>query len=441
MKGPLALLAVVALGLAASYFLFKPVPPQAPSGPAGTPNPTPTAPTSADPKAGAPAGGPEAADRKAIDDYFTRLGKTLQLGDGKAIGALFDFQLMFDKLDQQGIMPMEVMAQREQFLQNMARQTGAQFAAIGPSISWNAHEIRALRWLDDARTEAVVYVRTVSVTNENNKYRWWLAKRNGAWRTYDMENFKENSRILTMMGIAVAAGKRQEAWSAKMPQLMQASQAVANGDFENADAMLKQLDGTEFPQVLESQRQKLIGDLCLQLGRWQEAIDAADRAEKLTGDAPIFNQLRAAAYIELKQPEKALACAQKYIDLLGPDAGVFALVALARAQMGQTKEAEQAFLDGLKDDPQSFFCLLQYAKFLPKERKGEIAAPFAKAKDPDEMLDRLGKALSQQQDPETLLAVCAAYRAVKPASGKEKQYETIAQLLLKAAPAPEAPSE
>lgn len=298
MKGLLALLAVVALGLTVSYFLFKPAPPQALSGPAGTQGPAQSPQPSADPNAGAPAAGAEAAGRQAIDAYFTRLGKTLQLGDGKAIAALFDFNLMFDKLEMQGIMPMELKAQRDRFVQGMAQQTGTQFAALGPAMSWNAHEIRALRWLDDARTEVVVYVRTVSVMNEHNKYRWWLAHRNGAWRTYDMENFKDNSRILTMMGIAVAAGKRQEAWSAKMPQLMQAAQAIATGDLENAEVMLKQLEGTEFPQVLESQRQKLISDVRLQQGKWQEAIDAADRAEKLTGDAPIFNQVRAAAYVE-----------------------------------------------------------------------------------------------------------------------------------------------
>lgn len=439
MKGLLILLAVVALGLAASFFLFKPLPPKAPSAPSGSPEasaPAGTSPPAASSSSGAPAAGSEAADRQSLDAFFTEMGKVFQSGRGEAIGERFDYETMFDLLAEERVLPSEAKQQRERIVQALRLGMNNQFAATGHMMAWNAHEIRALRWLSDDHSRAAVYLRVASVMGVTAKYRWWAVRRNNVWRTYDMEDLGTNIRISTMMGMGFAAGLHKNAWGTKVPQFMQASQAVALGDLANADLMLSQLEGVEFPPVLESLRLMLTGAVRLQQGKWQEAIDSADRAEKLTGDAPVFNQLRAAAYGELKQPEKALACAQKYIDLLGADADILSQVALARAQSGQAKEAEQAFVDGLKDDPQSFFCLLQYAKFLPKERKGEIAAPFAKLKDPDEMLDRLGKTLSTEQDADTLLAVCAAYRAVKPDSGKEKQYEKIAELLRNAAPAP-----
>ena len=81
---------------------------------------------------------------------------------------------------------------------------------------------------------------------------------------------------------------------------------------------------------------------------YDRVLDALDRCEKLGRPFPIADYLKAVAYNQLGDPEKALAAVERFEKVFGKDAEVLYERGQALEQLEQTDEALNAYRQGLE---------------------------------------------------------------------------------------------
>ena len=88
-------------------------------------------------------------------------------------------------------------------------------------------------------------------------------------------------------------------------------------------------------------------------GNYDKGLAFYDQAEALHKDLPALHYLRAIAYNQSNRPEKAIASAQKYIELLGEDAGAYVEIGQACEKLNRKADAVAAYKKGQADDPEN----------------------------------------------------------------------------------------
>ena len=370
-----------------------------------------------------------------INAFFADLGQAFLKADAAAIGRLFDSEMTFAALEKQGLLPAQVLRNRERVIQGLDQLLPAQMARTSQLMSWTRHEIRRVQFLK-GREEALVYVKLRNPQGVTLKQRWWIIRRKGAWRAYDFEDLNSSIRWSTSIGGGIAAAATRARWGPSVNTLARAAQLVAQQQLGQADALLRTIGQVKFPDALEAQRWMIVAVVRTAQQRYGEALKAIGRAESYQADMPILHFLRLESCIGIEDYGRALESGHKYVEQIGGDAETYGRMAWAHKRQGNQDKAMEYCLKGLRDDPQSVFCFIALVMILPDDRKPEAAPHFDKLGKPDVSFRAVADALLEEKDAAALKALIGLFRKKQPESPLADEYDRKLKKLEKAGPQP-----
>lgn len=346
-----------------------------------------------------------------IRQFYDDFGHATSKRGPARVKDVFDSRMTVRLLKQEKLLPGAYSRLSEDSLvKSVEQHLGQMLADPESGLTWKRFEIFRVLFNRD-ETKAVVYSRHWDTDGPPGKMRWWLSCRDGKWRAYDFEILEMSFRFSTGVGMGfMMAGPDNP-----LPRLMQAI-AVVEVDPEKGVKMLDELEGVEFPPSIESARLMAIASALNYLQRYEEALDAADRAISVKSDLPRLHLVYAACHNGLKQYEKALENAEQYAELLGTEADYYVEVGDAYAGMGRTADAIVAYESGLTDDPQSLHNILGLMKVLPDDQRDTLMTYYKQLDGLDESFNAMAEQLIQHEDATTLRTLIDTHKMAAPNS-------------------------
>lgn len=263
-----------------------------------------------------------------------------------------------------------------------------------------------------------------------SKMRWWVSKRQGTWRVFDMENLDVGMRITTLAGsiASLGVGEIQNIAQATN-KLRDALLAIAlQHDVAEADRKLQQIVAVKFPPRIEGLRLMTTGLVRIGQGRDKEAIDFLDRALDSHPDMPIIDLFKGIAYNHLSQWDKALKHLETYRDLLGDDANLCFELGESLRGVGRFPEAQTSYRKSLDYDPKHADAFVGLLRALgPADKKDDIGARFAKLDRLHENFQICAEDCRQARDGEALEQLALAMRKIDPKHESVDYYLVLAK--------------
>jgi tetratricopeptide (TPR) repeat protein len=351
----------------------------------------------------------ETAAIKASLDIYT---KAIAAEDWTKAADCFDTERMLREVQALGMLTNLNRRDEAGFATGVRRGLANSLSQPGNGLAVASVDVKLVKPLPD-KTEAVVYLRAHHPLIGKLKYRWWVKKRGSQWRIYDIEDLDGGLRVSNTMAAAVGSGPAGSVapWVGEAKNLQGAYQALASNDLESAEEAVKKLESAGFPPPIQAQVIAIKGIIANRQEKPDEALKLFDQAQALHGDLPALNYQRAVAYNLKGEPDKALALARKYLDLLGDDADVWYIAGEALEALDREDEALEAYRKGHDDEPANVDNLTAIARILPPEKAKELTDRFSRTL--KQTLDRgetFASVATEIEDGKVLEALVAAYR-------------------------------
>lgn len=349
---------------------------------------------------------PSAEEAAEFTKVLARFSDAIRDENGSALADLFDAERLYDELLRQGgenAVLRNTSAARSQFAAGF--RTGAKNTVFNPLLQWDTTTVRRIRWSAD-RSEAVVVAshrRALKVGDEEFpltlKMRWWFVRRSGAWRMYDIEDLDGGLRITALLS-ALASPE----FLPKLPELknavagfQDAQAALLQGDPDGIDEGLARCRRVELPPKVEAAVALLEAAAKIARADGAGALERIDAAERLNPDMPVRHALRATCLNLTGDHEAALAEAEAYVALLGPDENIDVQRGVALEGFNRRPEAAAAYRRALDDVPWSQDAFDGLRRTLTGDR-GELADRLAKAPDPGKLFEALARKAREDKD-------------------------------------------
>lgn len=293
-----------------------------------------------------------AADLPGVQKLMDQYAAALRAKDANAVAALFDPRRMIDEIQAQGANNLPT-RNKDQFAAGMMRGM-ANSMINNPALQYKKVEVRQFKPIA-GKAEGAAYARGHMNNGAQSKMRMWVCKTGsgGTWRIYDFEDLDGGIRISDFVAGAMASSGNgaPPPWLGQAQNLQRVTQAAFSNDIPGAKSALAAMEGVAFPPQIDALRLMMKGVVSVAEGKHQQGLTLYDQAEAKHQDMPALNYLRSIAYNQSNQPEKAIAAAQKYIDLLGDDAGAYLEIGQAYERLGKKPEALAAYKKGQADSP------------------------------------------------------------------------------------------
>jgi tetratricopeptide (TPR) repeat protein len=290
-----------------------------------------------------------------LKPFFKRLGEAFQNAEEQRIVAHFDADRMVDELLELGLMAEMIRQDRAEFAAGMRTGMRSSFVKQAPLLAWNDSDIKSIKKLE--LNEAVVIVRHTQVNGNILKMRWWVSKRLGTWKIYDMEDLDVGTRISSMMATAVGLIKDDPNRLADLQRtgnnLRDARLALQRQDADSADRLMRDIAHIRLTSPQEAIRLVIDGQIQYQRGQFENAIDTWDRAQAMNPDMPCVKFLKGSAYNRLGNGDKALKLIQDYRDWLGEDSSICQEIGQALRSLGRLDEARASYRKALDYNPRN----------------------------------------------------------------------------------------
>ena len=322
-----------------------------------------------------------------IKPLFQELGAALKKEDAARVASHFDADRMIDEFIAQDLLPADFVRNRHELTGQLQRNLAPSFQR-NTNLRWDDSEIRDVKKLEGADpgfNEATVIVRHRHPEGFFLRIRWWVTKRQGTWRLYDLEDLDTGLRTSSLPGTLkeVAAGQAHEVTRA-LPLLGQAiADVTVHNDPVGADQKLAQIAEVKLPRKIDAARHMITARLRAEQGRNEEALRHADQALELNPEMHVLNLIRGIAFNNQKQWDKALEHLKTYETLLGEDAPVCSQIGIALQEKRQFPEAAKYYrksLDFAPRQPDVFFNMMR--SLAPGDQKDDLGARFAKLDHP-----------------------------------------------------------
>lgn len=364
----------------------------------------------------------DAEAQREIEAFVEQARLAFISRDPKSIGDLFDTEVMVGAIQQQGLFKITRQSDRRAFLKGF--DLGFRRAVLNMTqfMLWKSVEVRKLKFIA-GHHEAMVYLRSLDEDEIRGKVRWWLVRRDGKWRIYDLEELEMGARISTMMSAAITPDGKPAPWIVGFASFQQAVVSVQEGDVENAEKLLKQMEMPGMPPAIEALRLATLAGVILGSERYTEVLDLVQRAEIHNADMPMIHWLRAFAWYGLREFENVIEHAARYEALLGNDADLTYILGESLLELKRKEDAATAFRKGLLDDPQSMDNFGGLCRALGKGGVEEIRSGFMKFSDKDEAFGQVLSWIDQAYDNDALEAAITAYRPLNPQHADLEYYE------------------
>ncbi len=344
-----------------------------------------------------------------IRAFFDNFGKLASAADRRIVDK-FDFEMMLEAANQQGLTTSFSRRQSEAFVKGMKIGARQKFGPQMQKLGWetvNIHSVRFLKGTD----EALVFVRHRDSDGLQSKIRWWLIRRDGIWRIYDFEDLDVCLRCSVLISTAMQ-GNNVATWTASYQSILRASNFLLAEDWDSADRALKKVDVDALPPPIKALYFMLLASIRLGQENPADALAEIDLAERANPDMPILHYQRAYAFAALGENEKALENAAKYEALLGADADVYCIRGDALLALGRREEALESYRKGVVDDAESTDNIYGLATTEAGDVGSIIMPLLEKTKVPADQFNSIASMLYDDSNLTALESLIKAYRAV-----------------------------
>jgi tetratricopeptide (TPR) repeat protein len=367
--------------------------------------------------------GTEEEETPALKELFDQLGEALRQGEGARAVEHFDIDRMHDEIGRQVDQVRLEGFSEKQFRADMRLGLSRSLGREGGALQrWKRLQITRVNFLGNAEATLLTRARQDRM-GESVRMVWWVKKGAGRWRIYDYEEGSTGLRLTTMASLPVAAGRpRAAAWVPAARAIIQAKVALLNQNLDEAERVLLETAHIVLPPPLAAVRSLLRGRIAVDQERYEDALKHLDQAETHRPGMAAVDHLRALCYNGLGQYEKALMYGRKYLELIGDDADGYLAVGNALTGLERDREAAEAFLKGLDDQPDSFELLSALRVVLPAERKKEWAERFVRLPQPADHFEALAAEALADGDAAGLDALVSAYQKFAPGDAAAAYY-------------------
>jgi tetratricopeptide (TPR) repeat protein len=353
----------------------------------------------------------ETAVRRTLGDVAAAAGR----GDVEGFAARFHSTRAMAQVAAGGGLQLSSRAQETELGDAIARGILRTFVAPkDPSDRWRAIELLRIRFIAE-RGEAEILAR-VTRASATPKFRFWLVKDQGEWKLFDFEWIEEGMRLSRVAGSVLdelldrEIGEATARFRAARDRVRKASARIQRKDFEGAASDLRSIRSSEPPGALLTQIDLLECAALFALGRFVEALAAADRALSRDKDLPLMHRLRAQALFPLKRFPECIAAAEEYVKAAGDDPIAYFLMGNAHELQRRPLEAAAAYRKGMACEEEAFanrhhLALLELQRGDAAEGARLLRESFERMPQPAEHLESAAAALEAVADYATLLEV------------------------------------
>lgn len=275
-----------------------------------------------------------------VSEFLEQLRVAAAAGDAMTVTDLFDAPRLSGAVFDADILPRPNAAAAGGAVEATAAvrdavRTGVASGRIGRG--WWAIRVRRVEPLPGG-SEVVVYARHATAAGPV-PVRWWLVKRGGDWKAYDLEDARVGLRLSHQIAGVYAAGTDPNGLERGLSALAEASWRLAEGDAKGAGEAIRPARTAPLPAAHRAVLALTEAAVALALGDPKEALAQARAADQLRPGVPGTDLVRAAALYRLGRWSDAVTHARHFTDRLGPDPQASLILARSLLGLGQAGEA------------------------------------------------------------------------------------------------------
>ncbi len=364
-----------------------------------------------------------------LKSVFDGLGDAVRTRNQEQMLAHFNFERLVDELRSLEVLPPLKFRDRASFILGLRTGFGRTLLQQAPELEWTSFEIKSIK--EQPPDEAVVIVRHSQAGGGILKLRWWVSKRQGVWRIFDMENLDVGLQLsVNMASLAENAGLDFNKGAAQaITSLREAVLAIALAeDPDAAEKHLRQMGGLKLPKKLEAIRLLVTGLIRIHREQHDSALEALTKAHECQPDMPYVDLLKGIVLNHLGQWDKALKHLEAYRDLLGEDANTCKHLGIALQGAERFKEACAAYRKSLDFNPKDKDAFVGLWRSLAHgEKKHDLGRRFSQLENPQESFDELAEERREAQDGEALEQLALAMRKMNPEHAGADYYLALAK--------------
>jgi tetratricopeptide (TPR) repeat protein len=315
---------------------------------------------------------------RELQPLFDDLGAAFRAADGERIVGQFDLERLVDECAELAPGMLRTPNEKRAFVQGMRRGMGDGLKKQAAVVQWTKFEIRNVKKLNP--DEVVAIVRHQTPNGVTLKLRWWMTRRSGSWKVYDMEDLETGIRMSSTMGALLAQGIGPLAETARAMRVLDEalSAAVFQQNMDAAEKKLAEIERVNLPGRVEALRHMVYGTIRLNRGQFEQALQSLDRAAEIQPDMPILDVLRGTALNKLGRWDQARKHLEAYRDLMGDDAGTYAQLGLSLRGLRRFPEAARAYRKALDLDPKDADAFFGLLKAVTEDDIDDLAERFLK---------------------------------------------------------------
>jgi len=360
--------------------------------------------------------------------FFKELGSALTAADRSRLSKLVSGDLMFSYAERSGVLQVRGRQRRSQLMRGFRSGVGNGLAQAAGLLAYDEFDVMRIEKIRDG--EMVAYIRWWNDEFEiYTKMRWWLMKtKGGKWVAYDYEDFDQNLRASALIGAMLSgSGGGQLPWMDEFGEVVKVFQGASG--VEALTSLPESLDVVDallahkLPKGIEGFARIIRSTALLLDGRADDALEEAERIEKVTGGAPITYYQKGSCLAALDRPEEALVEFARYGDMLGWDSDLREMVADCHYALGANDKAIEQVETALAEQANAVGCLCTLSFCLPPERLGEIAERVKKTRDPEASYEYILDYAVDVGRLDVLKAVFAQLKVAHPESDLLEYYE------------------
>ena len=348
-----------------------------------------------------------------LKPLFKGLDAAYRAADASRVLAHYDLDRMFDEVAATAGFPRFAPKDKRAFAQGASKSMTAAVKDQAQIMQWDAFEIRDVK--KRQQNEAVVIVLHQHPNGATLKLRWWVIRRGGTWKVYDLEDLDMGMRISTTAAAAVAGGQAQAAaFIRALKAIREAMVAiVAQEDADAASKKMAEIAGVKLPNQLEGQRWLVLGLIHQMRGQNQETLDALDKALSFQPDMPMVSFVKGRAFNNLGKWDMALKHLEAYRKQLGDDALVCGQIGLALRGVKRFPEAAASYRKALDLNPKDADSFLGLLDSLDGDAKhDDVGTRFARLDKPQENFDVCAADCEERQISQLTESLAAAMRKI-----------------------------
>jgi predicted Zn-dependent protease len=339
----------------------------------------------------------------------------------------FDVDRLFDELIEMDVCSEPMAGTRVGVVQGVRERLADVIQNQQLMLPWQELEIRNVKKVE-GKNEASIVLRQRLVGPGHQKMRWWVSKRSGSWKVYDIEDLDDGMRLSTL-----AAGGSDQ-WRAQeitrtMNRVFEAQAAINRGNVNDADRLLAQDAAVTLPNPLEAVRRMTVGLVRKQRRQDRDALKAFDEAAALNPNLPFLDLQRGMLHSRLEEDAAALEDFKAYRAVVGDDALVCYEMAEALRALNRIPEASVLYRRALDENPRMTDAFVGLCRGLYQGggSRADLAERLGKIDNPRETFNLLAEECREVSNGESLDALARGMQQIRPDYAAGDYYLSLAK--------------